>query len=330
MIKKRGPIIVLILGVFFLTQNLESTWTFKRLTWTSGRSFTPAIARDSNNHIHLVWQEESPGNEEIFYKQSTDGGANWSQNRLTWNSGNSSWPAIAVDSNNHIHVVWQDKSPGNNDNEIFYKQSTDEGLNWTTKRLTWTAGFSSYPVIASDSNNHLHVVWCEDPTFYHYEIYYKRSTDKGENWTTKRLTWFSGDSYEPAIAVDSNNHLHVVWYDRKTYIGNYEIYYKQSTDSGENWVSKRLTWTASESSEPAITVDSNNHVHVIWSDGAGFPEIFYKQSTDNGANWSRERLTWNPGASYSPAIVSDTNNHIHVVWNDTTPGNAEIFYKKKD
>ncbi|HDT11228.1 MAG TPA: hypothetical protein ENN58_00670 [bacterium] len=121
MLKKSGIIIGFILGVLFLTQNAESAWTFKRLTWNSGSSQYPAIAVDSNNHIHVVWQDWTPGNQEIFYKKSTDSGANWSsQTRLTWNSGNSAYPAIAVGSDNHIHVVWHDFTPGNW--EIFYKK----------------------------------------------------------------------------------------------------------------------------------------------------------------------------------------------------------------
>jgi hypothetical protein len=121
MIKKRGIIFVLICGVFFLTQNVESAWTFKRLTWNSGGSWLPDIAVDLNEHIHLVWQDHSPGNWEIFYKKNTDGGTTWSTERLTWNSGWSRDPTIAVDSNPHIYVVWHDDSPGNY--EIFYKKN---------------------------------------------------------------------------------------------------------------------------------------------------------------------------------------------------------------
>ena len=35
-----------------------------------------------------------------------------------------------------------------------------------------------------------------------------------QTWSAvQRLTWNSGDSYNPAVAVGSNNHVHVVWYD---------------------------------------------------------------------------------------------------------------------
>ncbi len=49
-----------------------------------------------------------------------------------------------------------------------------------------------------------------------------------------------------------------------------------------------------------------------------------------GATWTTQRLTWNSGNSYKPTIAVDSSNHIHVVWHDDTPGNREIFYKKKN
>jgi hypothetical protein len=170
MIKKGGIIILLICGVFFLTHNLESAWTFKRLTWNAGGSCYPAIATDTNNHIHVVWSDGTPGNLEIFYKKSTDGGANWTFKRLTWNSSQSYYPAIATDSNNHIHVVWRDGIPGSY--EIFYKISTD-GASWNFQRLTWNPGNSTNPAIAADSDNHIHVVW-QDTSPGHWEIFYKK------------------------------------------------------------------------------------------------------------------------------------------------------------
>ena len=142
--------------------------------------------------------------------------------RLTWNAGSSWYPAIATDSSRNIHVVWHDSTPGNW--EIYYKRSTDGGSTWSTQRLTWNSGYSEYPAIATDSSGNIHVVWC-DSTTGNYEIYYKRSTDGGSTWTTKRLTWNTGDSRVPAIATDSSGNIHVVWHDYTP--GNGEIYYKK-------------------------------------------------------------------------------------------------------
>jgi hypothetical protein len=265
----------------------------------------------------------TPGNLEIYYKRSTNGGSTWFTKRLTYNSGGSTESAIAVDSSNTIHVVWKDETPGNF--EIYYKKSTNGGLTWDgTKRLTWTTWGSNLPVIAVDSSNNIHVVWADLTV-----IYYMRSNDGGLNWTTKRLSWGSGYSYSPSISVDSSDNIHVVWNDDTS--GNNEIYFKKSTDGGVTWIgSKRLTWNSGLSIDAAIAVDSSNNVHVVWQDYSSVNyEIYYRRSTNGGITWDGvRRLTWNSGTSHTPAIAADSNINIHVVWADTTVGNGEIYYRK--
>ncbi len=195
----------------------------QRLTWTSGDSRYTSIAIDSNGSIHMVWQDDTPGNSEIYYKRSTDGGATWTwATRLTWTAGASYNPAIAIDSADNIHVVWDDWTPGNS--EIYYKRSTDGGATWTwAKRLTWTQGDSLRPDIAIDSTNNIHIVW-DDRTPGNSEIYYKRSTDGGATWSADMiLTNTLGNSRRPAIAIDLVDNIHVVWDDDTP--GNFEIYY---------------------------------------------------------------------------------------------------------
>lgn len=40
-----------------------------RLTWNSGGSYHPAFDADSANNIHLVWDDNTPGNNEIYHKK---------------------------------------------------------------------------------------------------------------------------------------------------------------------------------------------------------------------------------------------------------------------
>jgi hypothetical protein len=111
-------------GNFWIFQPLSAqTWEkTKRLTWNIGTSRNPSTAVDSSNIIHVVWQDNSKNNNyEILHKKSTDGGATWSKfKRLTWNSGTSLVPSIAIDSSDNIHVFWEDDSKGNF--EIFRKK----------------------------------------------------------------------------------------------------------------------------------------------------------------------------------------------------------------
>jgi hypothetical protein len=255
-----------------------ASWTASRMiSWTSSLSVYPAIAADSSGHLHAGWQDYTPGNPEIYYRMSPDGGGLWTASkRLTWNSSPSQNPAICAESPGHVHVVWHDYKPGNA--EIYYRSSTDGGAIWTvSKRLTWTSGLSLDPAIAIYPSGHLHVVWV-DRTPGNSEIYYKNSPDGGVSWSpNKRLTWSLGDGYCPTLSGDPYGHLHVVWDDGTP--GNEEIYYKQSTDGGASWTpSKRLTWTSVNSWYPVIAVDSFGNLHIVWYDlTPGNWEIYYRK-----------------------------------------------------
>jgi len=77
---------------------------------------------------------------------------------------------MVIDSSGSLHIVWDDSTPGNH--EIYYKMTSDGGDTWSTsKRISWTSGYSTLPDIAADSSGNLHVVWYDD-TPGNYEIYY--------------------------------------------------------------------------------------------------------------------------------------------------------------
>jgi hypothetical protein len=114
-------ITVVVILLLFSAIAYGDTWTTdKRLTYNAGSSSYPAIAVDGPN-IYVVWYDGTPGNFEIYFKSSDDGGATWTTKRLTNNAGSSYMPAIAVDGSN-IYVVWNDLTPGNL--EIYFKKGS--------------------------------------------------------------------------------------------------------------------------------------------------------------------------------------------------------------
>jgi hypothetical protein len=302
-----------------------TTWTNnKRLTNTAGSSEDAVMTVDGSN-IYVVWEDDTPGNYEIYFKKSDDGGATWTNNkRLTWNASDSYVADIAVDGSN-IYVIWGDDTSGNW--EVYFKKSDDGGATWTkSKRLTWNAGNSYAQSMAVDGLN-VYVLW-EDDTPGNPEIYFKKSDDGGATWTkSKRLTNNEGNSYAPSIAVDGSN-VYVVWANFMPSLANYEIYFKQSDDGGATWTTnKEITTNSGSSRDPAIAVDGSN-IYVVWDDDTpGNWEIYFKKSDDVGTTWTTKKLTNNAGRSSFPSIAVDGPN-IYVAWEDDTPGNPEIYFKK--
>jgi len=210
-----------------------------RLTNDPGMSFTIANSNahciaSSGDTVHVVWSDNrDAGNNEIYYKRSTDGGVSWGlDTRISNNVYSSVNPSISV-SGKVVHVVWNDI-----DAECFisYNRSTDGGTNWGTDTrlanvLAYTRGTS-----VSASGSEVHVVWEDFQTAgYIPVIYYKRSIDGGISWSADTpLTNEGVDSRNPIVSC-SGSEVHVVWTETDQYYTYWQIYYKNSADGGINW-----------------------------------------------------------------------------------------------
>jgi hypothetical protein len=112
--------------------------------------------------------------------------------------------------------------------------------------------------------------------------------------------------------------------------GNYEIFYRRSSDGGVTWESKiRLTNDPEISYFPSVAV-SDTVVHIAWYDGknTAYTDIYYRRSIDGGISWEPEkRLTNAAGPSFQPNLAASGFN-VHLVWDDYRNGNdTEIYYK---
>jgi hypothetical protein len=277
---KRMGTMILVLGLLLSAQSALADWgAARRLTWTADASDTPAVAVGTTGSVHVAWSDYTPGNPEIYYKNSPYGGTTWGANkRLTWTAGSSQTPAMGTGPGNAVHVAWSDDTPGNP--EIYYRTSGDGGTVWNAvQRLTSTPGKSYSPALAISSGTTLYVVW-EDDTPGNYELHYRRSGNRGSTWAAvQRLTWTSGDSVSPTAAVDSSGSAHVAWSDYST--GNPDLYYRSRPAGSATWNAlQRLTWTLEDSAAPAMAVDTAGNIHIVWSDFTpGNYEVYYKRGT---------------------------------------------------
>ncbi|NJD22613.1 MAG: T9SS type A sorting domain-containing protein [Melioribacter sp.] len=323
------------LFVFFLflfIASLNAQWQPEvRLTNDPNNSYTSfgnaRCIATNGNIIHVVWYDGvtiGEGTWKIYYKRSTDNGLTWSANVDLSNNVSIAYnPAIAV-SGNYIHVVWYDNRDGNF--EEYYKRSVDGGITWGPEiRLTNNIYKSLHPSIFVSGLN-VHIVW-NDNRDGNYEVYYKNSLDGGDTWSADlRLSNTAGKSWTPAVAV-SGSVIHVVWHDSTA--GNWEIFYKRSTDGGVNWgADTRLTNNSAISEYPTLAV-SGSIVHIAWNDyrNGTLSNIYYKRSTDGGISWGADtKLTMKNNNNDSFASLAVNGSNVHLTFNSYRSKNYDIIY----
>ncbi len=248
-----------------------------RITANSGASAASSIAVDKNDNVHIVWNDNSDGNYEIYYtKLDNNGNTLIEDTRLTFDTTESQSPVLVTDSQGDVHVAWVDLRDSNWD--LYYTKLDNNGNTLIDDtRITTADNVSANPAIAIDSVDNIHLAW-----YYgrdrNAEIYYKKLDNAGNVILDDvRVSSDRKRSYWPAIAIDSTNSANIAWYDNRD--GNFEIYFSKVDQLGNIAVENtRLTSDANISYVPSLGVDSYDKLHLIWQDyRSGRREIFYKK-----------------------------------------------------
>lgn len=339
------------------------------IIWNDGMSWYPDITLDHLGNIYAVWSDDTDGiwgtDDEIMYSNYS-ASTGWSfpivisdgYMGVYWNNDWSGTPDIAIDSSGDIHVVWKDFTEGiwGIDPEIMYV-SYNSATGWSNvtvisdgyDNVYWNDDSSGKPVMTIDNDDKIHVVW-EDNTDgewgFDSEIMYASYTE-ATGWTNatvisdgfNNIYWNDAESYDPAIALDNNGNLHVVWEDGTDGIwgSDWEIMYVSYTEAtGWSNVSvlsdghNNFYWNDGFSLNPDIAIDSSNNIHVVWEDDTDGTwgsdvEIMYVSYTE-ATGWSiptvisdgYNDIFWNNGVSQEPSIAIEPTDAIYVVWEDDT------------
>jgi len=293
-------------NIYFSKMDHEMNPVFKHVPVTSFVGLdvyarNPKIVSDSRNNLHVVWQwtDALEGNYELYYtKLSPDGTRVLENTPLTRDLGNNIEPSIDIDTNDDIHLVWQDGRDGGY--QIYYSKlnsSSTSPENLTlieAKRISSPANESFHPDISVDGD-HLNIVWQDE---------------KEEYGTVKTIQYLQMD-------LDG-----VVTGPQRTLTFKYPT---EEDEERENIV---------EVMNPVIS--SNNGLSIVcWEDNRlatscdeRYPNIYYKVLNEDGTVLVNDtRASYYESISRTPDVVMGEES-AHIVWSDSLPKNYEILHKE--
>jgi hypothetical protein len=296
-----------------------ATWTADtRISGTPGTADFPSLAQ-SGSTLHLVFRDDRTGEYGSYYKRSLDGGRTWESDILLgiehW------WPSVAA-VESMVYVALNDNIDSTN-SEVFFRRSTNNGTSWdSTQRISNATGRSEDPCITA-GGPYVHIVWNEFRDG-NCEVYYRHSSDQGMTWGPEtRLTNAPNHSYSPNIVASGSN-ADIAWEDRRS--GDYDIYFKRSTDHGLGWgPDERLTQDTVTSLYPSFAVAGSN-INMVWFDIGG--GVLYMHSSDGGASWDPERTLVSGFSSPGMPFIAVSGSALHVIWTDKRDGHSAIYYKR--
>lgn len=331
-----------VLFIFLFLASLLSIFTSKslavsdqiKISTSSDNVVVPAIVSDTKGYMHTIWQEMTPGqgwsglNPGIFYSKWN--GDAWSTPlKISQNSAFAEIPSIAADSNDTIHVVWDDEGLGSGTPKVAYKTRASNGT-WSSIEQVTSAPDTTYnwnSRIAVDSSNNPHV------TFAGVSLDYTKSSIY---WTKKTGTWAIPEIVSQNTSL--NNLNDVVWSDIKSDTsGNIHlvywswsqgIFYRKYTTS---WSTPVQVTTAPDVEFTRMAVTPGGQIFVAWA-----------QTNDLSlrARWTQTN-TWQAETTLATdiehsfwgfpimGVTTDSKERAHVGWGDKDPIDGLIDLKYK-
>jgi hypothetical protein len=239
--------------------------------------------------------------------QTQTAGQIWSTPVNLSHSGSTTNPAIVVDSDGIVHVVWEDTIAG----EMY---TSYDGTQWSTPvpvslpfgpapsgGAAQQSGPSNLRLIA-DSKGYVHAFWVERSNLQSgqsaLQLYYSRVLGSqfanGANWDAPQILANSAVDYD--VALDIQDHIHLAYVrvlDESGFPPG--IYYRQSAVSGASWGNPKVLYQSQyfrsltvQNANVSIATDRNSagqNIYIAW-DNRPRKQVYYSRSTDGGSNWS--------------------------------------------
>lgn len=213
---------------------------------------------------------------------SYDGGQTFQpQDTLANLAGEAQTPGIEAYKNYVLFTYtafWDSTMSG----EVFFQRSTNGGVTFETFVMLSTPDIyhSQLSSLAFTEEGHIYVCWKDykySPYPTYGDILVRHSPDWGETWEDEVQVTFNHYASKNSISA-LGSAVHIVFQDARWGSSNSELYYRNSSDYGQNWSEEtRLTEAEGTSMSPWLAQKADT-LHLVWSDGRNIHnQIYYKR-----------------------------------------------------
>ena len=263
---------------------------------SGNRCYWPTIAVAPDGTMYTLWTEFQPpdyfpsGQNDIFL--SINDGSGWSTPINVSDSSNWSWHvAAALDSGGKPHFVWYEYDPVSGNSWVYYGNYDVTVAGGIYKEnITSSYTYATWPSIAIDTNNTIHIVYKGKDTFNTQLTFYVKGSPG--DWTAREQICYKPDGSNPLkssdyrkISMNELGQVYAVWSERGSAATDKGPYYTDNTSG--NWANGIYL-------ESATNTECKTESLFLLENGI-------KLVTWHNIDLSRIRWTLDTGGGWSPA-----------------------------
>ena len=240
--------------------------------------------------LHAVWSGGATGT--VFYSRAYPGDAfaasGWSAPSMPGKTAIGSSPVLAVDLLGRLHLVYA--VPFNEGRGIYYTRSDDNGESWQDTVQLFDAvaedwASVDHPVVTVDERGVIHVAWVRMPLPGYglsQGVYYARSMDHGETWTSAML--LADGAYDwPQVAATLTGQIIITWQN----LALNSVESRISSDYGLTWdYVSQIPGLQAVEGRAVLTQDHTGRVHITALDAGLGSGIILRHLTYAEERWS--------------------------------------------
>ncbi len=315
------------------------------LSQNEGSSAFPRLAVSESN-VYVTWYDYSPGQSDIFFAKSNDGGKSFDVTNISDTPMPSYNPWIAAFSN-YVYIVFNDGGRSailelpdgttrvvdisTGDEELVILVSQDFGETFEFTNLSNSKNKFSWNARLKISDSKVFVSWNEMVTN-QSDVFFSKSSDYGTSFSKPiNLSNSTLNTVDSAIGVFENN-VYVIWNDMTKSSTN--IFFAKSEDNGQTFGNPINL--SNSAGTPIINRDgslatSDGNIFLVWYDESEEENyIYFTKSTDEGLTFSTPINLGQSSETTKYAQVVANGKNVYVVWQDHSQGNGEIFLRESN
>jgi hypothetical protein len=274
------------------------SWIISTIDSTGNVGEHTSIAVDANEKVYISYYDFTNGK----LKYTTNVAGSWVTSIV--DSASDYDTGIALDANGKVHIVY-DGTGGD------LKYATNAAGNWVTSTIESGAysGVIGDDSIAIDSNGKIHISY-----FNAAGLDLKYATDASGTW--QAFIVVNGGAatgtlpgYSASIDTDSNNKIHISYYDDAS-----PDSIKYITNASGTWVVTTVdTIGLAAGWKTSLAVDYNNKVHITYYD---WTTDALKCATNALGTWQTETVDNSSGSVWDASLAIDKvhNNQVHIAY----------------